>query len=211
MLVSALTIRRMDDLWSVAVPTWLTGMGTLGLAGLTFALIRREGSDRERLQAIEEERIDRERRAQASGIAAWYSDDFDRAVTDDGETARFSRILLANTSPGPVFDAAVSLVFIQGAGPRTGEEISARPRTTGGSSFRVFNVVPPGVWQVLFPCDWHGMHTMAGAEVGFIDTAGRSWIRRASGGLEEMLEPPTSYYNLGQPHGYWLLEPFSAA
>ena len=133
----------MDDFWSVTLPSWLTGVGTLGLAGVTFWLASREGTERRRLQSAELERHKAEHRAHAGLVSAWVAD-----LTGDSYQ---TRLALANRSDEPVYNVVVFLVFIQGAAHRTGEEAMANFEGAPGSK-QALAVLPPGAWEVLRTC-----------------------------------------------------------
>jgi len=47
-----------------------------------------------------------------------------------------------------------------------------------------------------------------GVEVGFTDSAGRHWIRRSSGALEQIKQAPENQYGISQPINW--LEPMLA-
>lgn len=186
------------DFWYVALPGWLTGVGTLGLAAVTFWLARREGADRRRLQSAEVGRIEAERRAQAGSVAAWFAG----LVTVSTGEARQSRVALANRSDEPVYNVVAFLVFVQGAAPHTGEAIMATFPDHVLDYLRVLSVLPPGAWEILTVGDWGGMYRFPGAEIGFTDKSGTHWIRRATGSLEEIPTDAVSHYGLGRPLDY---------
>jgi hypothetical protein len=54
-----ITAERDDDFWRLAVPTYLTGVGTLALAVLNVMLLRQEAADRKALADAQAQR-DRE-------------------------------------------------------------------------------------------------------------------------------------------------------
>jgi len=52
---------------------------------------------------------------------------------------------------------------------------------------------------------WRGMSGKSGVDVAFTDRAGSHWIRRATGELIELPQPPLNYlqpYGLHGPHDY---------
>jgi hypothetical protein len=58
-----ITANKADDFWRLAVPTYLTGVGTLALAALNFMLLRQEAADRKALTDAQAQRdIDDARR-----------------------------------------------------------------------------------------------------------------------------------------------------
>jgi hypothetical protein len=51
-----ITAKKDDDFWRLAVPTYLTGVGTLALAVLNVMLLRQEASDRKALGEAQAQR-----------------------------------------------------------------------------------------------------------------------------------------------------------
>lgn len=106
--------------------------------------------------------------------------------------------VVLNASRNAIHHVVVSQVFIQGAAPNLGENVSEDHR-------RVLAIVPPsqtGIVVIGQPLPGpQGMNTVPGLEVGFRDSAGKSWIRRASGGLERLSgDPdPITYYHVDLP------------
>jgi hypothetical protein len=78
-------------------------------------------------------------------------------------------------------------VFIQGAGPRRGED------GVNSSYRRTLSILPPGRWRVEVPGGWAGMSRRPGVEVAFTDRAGIHWIRRATGALDEIQKAPIDH------------------
>jgi len=56
------------DYWPVAWPGVLTGCGTLGLAGVTYLVLRGDQIDRRKRDVQDKQRIEQERRAQAAKV-----------------------------------------------------------------------------------------------------------------------------------------------
>src|SRR5690242_10713302 len=51
-----ITAQKADEFWRLAVPTYLTGVGTLALAVLNVVLLRQEAADRQALATAQEQR-----------------------------------------------------------------------------------------------------------------------------------------------------------
>jgi len=174
------------------IPTWVTGAGTVGALFVAFYQIGQE-----RKRRIEQEAEDRQERrlAQARLIAAWEG--ISRASPVDGRERL--GIQLVNGSAEPVYSLFACLVFIQGAAPHKiedwlGHDRSQRPYPP----FAVLPLLPPGRWSVTVrSVPDHPMQGRYGAEVAFTDRAGRHWIRRATGGLEELDASPIEFLNRG--------------
>lgn len=117
-----------------------------------------------------------------------------------------SAVDLINSSPEPVYRLVIGIVFIQGAGPKTiedrldlrdksDEKYQAVPITTA-------SILPPGTHRIwIHGTGWSAILSgRGGAEVAFTDRAGRHWIRRATGELEELPEDPIYHYLKYGPH-----------
>lgn len=164
------------------VAAWTQGVGTIGAVWVAFWQIRVE---RRRRMALEERERISARRSQAERVAAWLGE----------EESSGQHIVLWNVSLLPVYEVVASLVMIQGAGPANGEGTP--------SDFRVAaSPLPTGRWYVTLPVeagDWRGMSREAGVEVAFTDSAGRHWLRRADGALEEIDTNAVDHYKLERP------------
>lgn len=174
-----------------SVPWKAIGAAIVGLAGIVgavFAVLSftADRSDKSKEQAA---RQAAEVRAQAKNVSAWIA----------GESPGGTRAIIRNTSNEPVHDVVAFLVLVQGAGPRTGKEM-AELGLEGTSATLL--TIPPGKWEVRFPQTAGGMHARPGIEVGFVDRAGRSWVRTARGGLDPIGQPPVRYYGLPEPVGW---------
>lgn len=152
------------------------------------------GLARERSLRLAEDQaaVLRARRSQGSAVSAWVSAD---SVGGVSGTAIFIR----NDSNSPIYHAVVSLVLLQGAGARTGEELAVDGLDPEWQ--RTVLVVPPGTWCVEISGGWGGMSRQPGAEVSFKDAQGFSWVRRADGPLKEIELDPFQYYGVTQPRG----------
>ncbi|WP_156763821.1 hypothetical protein [Mycobacterium sp. 852002-50816_SCH5313054-b] len=124
---------------------------------------------------------------------------------------------LANSSAEAVYEVVVHIVWIQGAAPRTGEEIEAhyrnpRPGEPPDRMRAVVQVLPPNTyWLPLAGPTSMVPAGRLGLEVAFTDGAGRHWIRRVpTGNLEQLDTPPVEHYGIGRPLGYSEVKPWSA-
>jgi hypothetical protein len=161
------------------------GIAAVGTVGALFAALWQIGSERKARRRTEEETRARERSAQASKVSAWV------ASLDEGETP----VAIFNQSETPVYEMIVSLVIVQGAGPRRGEDLSI---TDFG--FRAYlSVVPPGESFTEVARGWGGMSRRPGVEIAFTDSDNGWWLRRANGILLELSQPPTDFYGLPWP------------
>jgi hypothetical protein len=160
--------------WIAAFSATAAAVGTVGTLGAALVQIKTERDERKRLAR---RMAEREQRRQAETISGWLADDAEMRTS----------IALSNQSEAPVYMAIVSLVMVQGSGPRFGEEMGSHL----GGYRATLSVIPPGRCFTTVEGGWGGMSKRAGVEIAFTDTAGRHWIRRANGALEELeREPP---------------------
>jgi len=194
----------MSDFWSLAVPSWLTGAGTLGLAATTVYLTKREREGRERAEADERQRSLDARRSQARLVAAWYAE-----VGTPGRTENL--LVLSNRSDEPVYQVVASLVLVQGAGAHTAEALVRLGGSLVGDYVRLVAVLPPGLWAVTVAGGWGGMHRAPGAEIAFTDRGGLHWVRRGLGSLDELTADAPTHYELPRPMSMTLVRAFPPA
>lgn len=128
-----------------------------------------------RIRALDE-------RNHASLISAWFTDD---------------DVSVLNASNEPVYEVVITSVMVQGAGPRTGEEV------TDCKYRKVYQVLPPGEWVTQLGRYEGAQSTRSGIEVGFTDRNSKHWIRRSSGELCEVDNNLIDYYEyVGRPLGF---------
>ena len=171
-------------------PGWvaLAGVGTVGT--LIAALYQLSSQRRRREQE--------QHREQARLIAGWVG-------RGDKEADR-TPLFLANGSPEPVYNVVCTIVNVQGAAPRTGEEWRRVAKQSEPDHLRTpittATILPPGRWQVwIAGYGWHQrLSGRVSAEVAFTDRAGSHWVRRANGDLEELTEPPFKHFALVGPY-----------
>lgn len=170
---------------------WVTAVGTVGsLAALTVARIRDRAEAR-----------DQHRRAQAQLISGWYGGTERRTREIAPDQAPPSKMYVLNRSDAPVYRVVVTLAFLSGTPPKTGEEWV---RQAGSMPFgKAFGSVPPGKYRIDVDSGWAASGARPGVEVAFTDAAGRNWIRRADGRLNEIAQEAMTHYGVS---GYFSLE-----
>jgi hypothetical protein len=99
-----------------------------------------------------------------------------------------------NRSDAPVYRVVVTLAFLTGTPPKTGEEWV---QNAGGLPFaRALGSLPPGQWRLDVDSGWGASGARPGVEVAFTDKAGRHWIRRADGRLEAIKDEAMTHYGV---------------
>ena len=192
---------RSVDYWTVAWPGVLTGCGTLALAAVTYRVLVGDQEDRRKRDLHDQKQAERERRAQAEAISGWYAGEEDTDSDTRADSSPPTKMFLLNRSDSPVYRVVVTLAFLSGTPPKTGEEWVAQ---TGGLPYaKAFGSLPPGRWRVDTDSGWGALGARPGVEVAFTDRSGQHWIRRADGRLDEVSEEAMSHY--GVP-GYFSLE-----
>jgi hypothetical protein len=195
------------------VPTWIAALGTVGALSAALWQINTE-----RKRRIAQETADRAERhqAQARLVAAWVG----RPVRPESQGEPSDRpegrtpIYLFNGSSEPVYTLVAAIVFIQGAAPRSTEEVLKAAHPEGGNALysqapiTTLSILPPGKWRVWIPgTHWSGVLAgRSGGELAFTDRAGAHWIRRALGALEELPQAPFDYFAKWQLYGPYELE-----
>jgi hypothetical protein len=130
---------------------------------------------------------------------------------DAKEPSRRSLRALARSTAddcSAVYNAVVSLVLVQGAGPRKAVELSEP--TLKQEFQRYLTAIPPGEYETQVSPGWAGMFRRPGIELAFTDHAGRNWIRYANGMLVQIKQAPASYYRLEEPVGWLQPEPLKS-
>jgi hypothetical protein len=182
----------------VAVAAVLAAAGTVATA--VYAEVQL-GDLRQTRQQDQAASLAAQRRAQAEEVSAWpYATDpsgFPESKGPFGKEVTY--IELINTSGQPVYQAVVSLVIVQGAGPRTGRDMSQTFPNGVRPLQRTLAVIPPGTSWTYVQAGWAGMFRRPGAELAFTDQGGRTWVRWAWGGLTQIHEPAAEYYQVPEP------------
>jgi len=184
----------MDDFWSVGLPSWLTGAGTLGLAALAYLSIRRDRAnqltaqadlkrERERADHFEQELREADRiaadRAQAEQIVAYpgqASSDEEGFVTDGGgiffRSARVAAAIVINESPLPIRDVNIAWCY---------------PEGTGILETRHIPIVPPRSSRAhSWPSSLAQQPKTLPVEIDFADARGVHWKRGRNGELTRL-------------------------
>jgi hypothetical protein len=104
----------------------------------------------------------------------------------------FGDIEVSNASTSPVYRTVVTVVFIQGAAWKVGEQARPEDRIC-------ISVVPPGRCTVSIRGGFAGMGLHPAVEIGFTDQSGAHWIRRSNGALEEIEQDAIVHYRVNQP------------
>lgn len=178
------------------VPTWVAGVGTVGTLAAALWQIRSERSRR----LASDEQLRTERHLEQARLVAGYmgeqEEPAERPETladDQGRTAFY----LANNSPEPVYSVVVGMVFVQGAGPHSLEDMLELNHKQYGRRGPVttVSILPGGLYRIwISGTGWHRILSgRAGVEIAFSDAAGAHWIRRATGRLDELSKPPLEY------------------
>ena len=182
------------EFWAAfgALAALIAGVGTVAALLIAFYQISSERSARRKDEMAA---LGRERIAQAQRISAWIGGHPATPIRATEGKAMPTFATLLNASHEPVYRVVVWLVSIQGAAPRTGEEMQKME----ADASRMLGAVPPGTFVVSLPGDWGGMHRHPGVEIAFADAAGLHWIRRGSGALEEIPNDPLDHYGISLP------------
>lgn len=190
------------------VPTWVAAVGTVGALGAALWQIRNERI----LRRDADKRLRIEHHLEQARLVAAYMGEQDKAedeletpTADQGRTAFY----LANNSPEPVYSVVVGLVFVQGAGPRTLEDMIDlnQKQYSRRGPVTTISILPGGLYRVwIGGTGWHQILSgRAGVDIAFTDRAGAHWIRRATGQLDELAMPPLEYlqeWNFDGPHDF---------
>lgn len=166
-------------------------------AGLTW--VKQKKLIDEQLAELLSERAKRtqdEERQQAVKVAAWHEYRAD-VVTEELGDASYHLIML-NTSDEPVYDVVLTIVGLQGTGPKVGEDVDRND----WAARRHFGVLPPGRYVVGFGGGWSHLGFRPGAEIAFTDRNGKHWLRRANGPLRSIAADARRYYKLEGPFEY---------
>lgn len=180
------------------LPTWIAAVGTVGAFIAAFIQINTE----RRRRHENEERERREHHlAQARLIAAVIGpekpleDEHAKDKHREGRTA----VDLINSSSEPVYRLVIGIVYIEGPGPKTIEEmcrIAYQPGREARLAVTTASILPSGTYRIwIRGTGWSRIRSgRFGAEVAFTDRAGSHWIRRATGDLIEIKDEPLTYF-----------------
>ncbi|MCM3361245.1 hypothetical protein [Niallia sp. MER TA 168] len=134
-----------------------------------------------------------EKRSQAKKISVWI----------DSENRRAEMLYsIQNASDLPVYQAVITLVGIQGAGPpRNGEEVDWEYPYR-----KMLATIPPGKFYSVSESGGKGMHIEFGVEIAFTDSNGVYWVRRSNGQLTEIKQSPLEFYNIPLPVSWSIVD-----
>jgi hypothetical protein len=143
------------------------------------------------------------RSSQARRVSAWIAAYGDWVPTGDALTTA----ILMNASDEPVYRVIARMVeHATGSESAQGEQ-EMTPR--GPKRYpAALLVLPPGRYRTTMPPWDPGMRRPA-AEIAFTDAAGRHWIRRQTGRLDEIKTEPVDHYGLGDRVSWQVPEPVS--
>jgi len=184
--LSGLLLTGVFNRWGVSqygsVAAWVGALGTI--AAVSVALWKAGEETRHR--------VEQEHRDQAERVSAWWDG------TDHGPEMR-ERVYIINSSTELVYDVAIFVVFVQGGGPPSGENLM---RLGIGTNKAFLSVLPPGHWSVTTSSGGSVPNRHLGVEVAFTDRHGTHWVRRSSGTLTENDQSAFAHYHVGRPVGY---------
>lgn len=122
---------------------------------------------------------------QANNISAWI-----------GSRKKGCNITLMNNTSTPVYNVVITIVFVQGTGPKDGKSVPSSWR------YRYISPILPPEQHSCF-IDFagvYGMHARFGVEIAFTDCLNRNWVRSAQGKLIQIKCSPYTYYSLCAPY-----------
>jgi hypothetical protein len=169
----------------------------VGIAGVLIAYLTLSNQTATESQA-QAQRQSAERRDQAEQVsAAPIAGREGVPISHEPDGREVTRVGLYNRSNVPVYNAVVTLVLVQGAGPHAAVELT--DPSLRSEFQRYLTAIPPGEFETQVSAGWGGMYRRPGIELAFTDHAGHHWIRYASGQLVEIKQEPSQYYKLEQP------------
>lgn len=194
------------------IPTWVAAVGTVAAFTVAFVQINTERQRRH----VDEEKDRAERHSAQARLISAMPGPVERESGSDSLSGR-SAIDCINSSSEPAYNVVVGIVFIQGAAPRTTEDMMKL--RLGGDQYQglpttTLSILPPGRCRAwISGTGWTSiMAGRAGAEIAFTDRAGAHWIRRATGELDELPVDPLEYFkqfNFYGPYEYQTPEPLN--
>lgn len=183
------------ELMAVVAPTvrdvlmlLFTGAAAAGTIAATWSAVHYARKDRQ-------DRVERDRKAQASTVTVWLPPWTPVVDPVTGLADRRRPIVVSNGSGSSIYEVGVGYGIAYGAGS---------PYYTGENANAFALQVPPGDWVLSGPPYEGGdMHRQVVPTVAFRDSSGASWIRTADGRLESLPASPMEALGEPQPYGDW--------
>jgi hypothetical protein len=120
--------------------------------------------------------------------------------TKEQQQGDFHALCIRNASDSLIYDLIAEVVSVQGSFRRTAVGDSEETNLSLGA--RV-GTVPPGETRTRISTGGAaGMHKRFAVEFAFVDAAGRRWLRRADGSLDQVEKHPIDLYRLSRPVGF---------
>lgn len=206
------------------VATWVAAVGTVSAVAVALIQVARERSARLAHEAqdradhhLAHARLISAWMGPAEAVPDAQHVDYGDAEVDAIYNFR-TPIYVHNSSAEPIYEIVAGIVFIQGAAPRTlegmlsfrqqrreenaelaaeGMDVEAAQRAFHRDPVTTAGIVPPGTWRLwVRGKGWTSILAgRGGVDVGFVDRAGVSWVRRAMGPLEELPKRPLEYFS----------------
>jgi hypothetical protein len=174
--------------WITAVGTAGGAIGTVGAVIVALRLARR--SDQREWR--------REERHQAERVTAWM-EPIDNPTAEEQQND-LQVLCIRNASDLLIYDLIAEVVGVQGSFRKTAVGDNGDNNVRLGA--RV-GTVRPGETRARISTDsGRGMYKRFAIEIAFIDAAGRRWLRRADGSLEQVDKHPIDLYDLPRPLGW---------
>ncbi len=199
------------------VPTWVAAVGTVGTLASALWQIQTERKRR----IASDELLRSEQHVRQARLVAAYLGEEQRPESETqiaGHEGGRTEVFLVNNSSEPVYSVVVGIVFVQGAGPHSLEEMLKlnHEQYQRRGPVTTVSIVPGGLYRVwIAGTGWTRILSgRGGVEVAFSDAAGAHWIRRSTGKLDELAMRPLEHMQqagLFGPHDFQTPERVPAA
>ena len=177
-----------------------------GPSGTLTSALWQIRTERQR-RLVADEQLRAERHVEQARLLAAYLGEEERPearpetpAQDEGRT----EVLLVNNSAEPVYAVVVGIVFVQGAGPHSLQDMLKlnHEQYQRRGPVTTVSILPGGLYRVWIAGTGWGriLSGRAGIEIAFSDAAGAHWVRRATGHLDELAVSPLEYL---QPFGFY--------
>jgi hypothetical protein len=163
--------------------------GALAAAWIAWTAVQQQiAAERARADEARSEAKRENERRQAEQVSGWM-EGFPPGE-DVANGGMQVKLIMVNASNQLVYNLIASVVTAGGG-------------FGGNLDYRNFlGRIPPGRTEYGIKHPGHGMHKRYAIELAFEDAAGRSWVRRAKGGLEQIRQDPLSFYDIAPPVGW---------